>query len=137
MLDPVIPPPNREPSARQFGLTIAVVLVAFALWPVARHGSIRVWPLAAAALLVAVSLAAPGWLDQPNHLVALVGRAIQRVVGPIVLATAYFVILTPTAMIMRWRGLDVLRRRRDPSARTYWIERPSRVIDRASLGRPY
>jgi hypothetical protein len=137
MLDPIVAPPEREPSGRQFGYTIAVVLAAVGLWPVVRHGSIRVWPLGVAALFATVSLVVPGWLERPNHLVALAGRAIQRVIGPIVLAIAYFVIVTPTAVVMRWRGLDALRRRRDPSVPTYWIERPSRVVDRTSLGRPY
>jgi len=137
MLDPIVPPVEREPSARQFGMTLAIVLLAVALWPVARHRPLRVWPLAVAALLAAVSLVVPGWFEQPSHLVALAGRAIQRVVGPVVLAIAYFVILTPTALVMRWRGLDVLHRRRDSVLRTYWIERPARVVDRPTLERPY
>jgi hypothetical protein len=61
----------------------------------------------------------------------------QRVTGPAVLAVAYFLLLTPTAIIMRWRRVDILRLRRDPLEPTYWIERPSRVIDRESLTRPY
>jgi hypothetical protein len=137
MLDPIVPPREREPSERQFGLTLAAVLIAFSLWPIVHHRAIRPWPLAVAAVLIGVSVAAPRWLERPNHLMAVVGRVIQRIIGPIVLAIAYCLILTPTAIVMRWRGIDVLRRRRDPHASTYWVERSSRVVDRASLGRPY
>jgi hypothetical protein len=137
MLDPIVPPPLRGPSDRQFGLTIAGALVCLALLPLVRRGDIRIWPLALAALLTAVSLATPHWLRQPNRAWTGLGHFMQRITGPVVLAIAYFLLLTPTAIIMRWRGIDILRLRRDPHQPTYWIERPTRVVDRESLTRPY
>ncbi|HXB23982.1 MAG TPA: SxtJ family membrane protein [Gemmatimonadaceae bacterium] len=137
MLDPLVPAPARVSSDRQFGLTIAGALVCLALLPLVRRGDIRIWPIALAVLLAAVSLATPHWLRRPNRAWTGLGHAMQRVTGPAVLAVAYFLLLTPTAIIMRWRRVDILRLRRDPLEPTYWIERPSRVIDRESLTRPY
>ena len=137
MLDPVVPPLERGPSDRQFGLTIAAVLGLFACWPLVRHAPVRVWPLGVAVLLSVVSVGAPGWLHPANRAWAALGRALQRVTGPAVLAIAYVLVVTPTAWLMRARGMDSLRRRRDPSASTYWIERRSSITDRDSLERPY
>jgi hypothetical protein len=137
VLDPVVPPREREPSDRQFGLTIAAVLAVVGCWPLVRHGSVRIWPLGVAVLLSVVSVAAAGWLRPANRLWAALGRMLQRVTGPAILAIAYVLVVTPTAWLMRARGMDSLRRRRDPSASTYWIERRSAVVDRASLKRPY
>ncbi len=137
VLDPIVPPPPRGPSDRQFGLTIAGALVCLALFPLVRRADVRIWPLALAALLAAVSLATPHWLHQPNKVWTGLGHIMQRVTGPVVLAIAYFLLLTPTAIIMRWRRIDILRLRRDPLEPTYWIERPSHVVDRESLTRPY
>ena len=137
MLDPILPPPPRGPSDRQFGLTIAAVIVAFALLPLVRRGDILLWPLVFAALLIGVSFAMPRWLRGPNKAWTGLGHVLQRVTGPAVLAVAYFLLITPTAIIMRWRRVDALRLRRGPLGATYWIERPSRVVDHPSLTRPY
>jgi hypothetical protein len=137
VLDPVVPPRERLPPDRQFGLTIAAVLFCVGCWPLVRHGSVRPWPIGVAVLLSVVSIGAPGWLRPANRAWAALGRALQRVTGPAILAIAYVLVVIPTAWLMRARGMDSLRRRRDPSAPTYWIERRSSVIDRASLTRPY
>ena len=137
MLDPVVPPPERGPSDRHFGLTIAAVLALLACWPLVRHAPVRVWLLGVAVLLLAISIAAPRSLGTPNRLWSALGRALQRVTGPVILTIAYVLVLTPTAWLMRLRRIDPLRRRPDPAAPTYWIERRSSVIDRASLTRPY
>lgn len=41
-----------------------------------------------------------------------------------VLAIVYFLVMTPLGLLMRIFGYDPLRRRIEPSAATYWVERP-------------
>jgi hypothetical protein len=137
VLDPVVPPRERGPSDRHFGLTIAAVLALLACWPLVRHAPVRVWLLGVGGVLSAISVAAPRFLGAPNRLWSALARVLQRVTGPVVLTIAYVLVMTPTAWLMRLRRIDPLRRRRDPAAPTYWIERRSSVVDRASLHRPY
>lgn len=43
-----------------------------------------------------------------------------------VLAAVYYLVLTPIGLLMRLVGRDPMRRRLDPRAETYWIEREGR-----------
>jgi hypothetical protein len=48
---------------------------------------------------------------------------LSRIVGPAVMALLFFVVVTPVAVICRLLGHDPLRRKLDPAAATYWIDR--------------
>jgi hypothetical protein len=45
----------------------------------------------------------------------------------------FFCVLTPMALLMRMTGRDAMKRRFDPTARTYWIERDPPGPDPAGL----
>ena len=48
---------------------------------------------------------------------------LHRVVSPIAIALLFFGVVTPIAFILRLLGKDLLALKRDPEAKTYWIER--------------
>jgi len=58
-----------------------------------------------------------GWL----YLFSPVGWVVSNVV----LAVAFYLVTTPIGLVMRLGGRDPLKRRLDPEAETYWIERPA------------
>jgi saxitoxin biosynthesis operon SxtJ-like protein len=113
----------RRGSDRGFGLTFAVVFLVVGLAPCLSSRAPRIPDLIAATVLAGVALAAPRLLRPFARLWFRVGLAIHRVTGPIALGLVYFAVLTPTAWLLRARGRDPLRLRRDPRAATYWIER--------------
>jgi hypothetical protein len=48
---------------------------------------------------------------------------LHRVVSPVVLGILFFLVATPTAVVMRLMGKDPLRLDWDEGAASYWIER--------------
>jgi hypothetical protein len=52
-----------------------------------------------------------------------VGLVLHRVVNPLVLGVMFYGVITPFGLAMRWAGRDPLRKRFDPLAQSYWIER--------------
>jgi len=58
---------------------------------------------------------------------------LHRVVSPIALGIMFFCVLTPTAVLIRMTGRDAMKRRFDPAASTYWIERDPPGPDPAGL----
>jgi hypothetical protein len=57
---------------------------------------------------------------------ALGGEALRLVLDlllPLLLATVYFLLLTPAAFLLRAGGRDRLGLKRDPGAATYWAPR--------------
>jgi hypothetical protein len=117
----VKPPPL--PSNRSFGtLFVAVfaLLGAFGWW---RGSALYPWAFALGALVLLVTLAAPAWLAPANRAWMKLAAILNRIVSPIVLGVLFFVVLTPAAFVIRRLGRDAMKRRFDPSARTYWVER--------------
>jgi hypothetical protein len=111
-------------SDRAFGLVMAAACGVFGLAPL-RHGNGPRLPLLiAAAVLAGIALAAPWTLRPLNRAWTRFGMMLQRVTTPLLLGIVFFAVITPMAVVMRMRGRDPLRRRADPAARTYWIDRP-------------
>ena len=86
------------------------------------------------AILIAVStvvgvigLVRPAWI-KPVYIVWMVAVfPIGWVVSHVVLAVIYYVLLTPIALMVRWRRGDPLQRQLDRAAPTYWT--PRRPVD--------
>ena len=67
--------------------------------------------------------AAPRLLRIPNALWQKLGRALNRIVSPIVIGFVFVTAVVPTGLLMRLFGKDPLRLRFDREATSYWIER--------------
>lgn len=110
-------------SERSFGIVFTVVFAAigaFQVW----HGVL--WGLAwfaAAALVLLVALVRPELLAPFNRLWYRFGLLLHKIVSPIILGILFFLVVTPTGLLQRALGKDLLRLKRDPGAASYWIER--------------
>ena len=104
-----------------------IVFVVVGLWPLTRDfgalDSLNWWSFFVAAAIGAVTLARPALLAQANRLWLKFGLLLNRIVSPVVMALMFFVVLTPIAFAMRLAGKDPMRRRHDPAAASYWIDR--------------
>ncbi len=110
-------------SDRGFGFVFAAVFAVISLWPLTGGGGVRIWALAIAALFLAAALAQPTILRPLNRLWFRFGLLLGRIISPIVMAVVFCVAITPTALIMRAFGKDLLRLKFDPDAESYWIRR--------------
>ena len=120
------------PSNRSFGFTFAAlfaVLCGLSSW---RRGGIDLWWLAAATAFLIVTLAAPGLLTPFNRIWSAFGRLVHAVVSPVILAILFYGAITPIGLLSRLFGYDPLRRRIEPAARSYWIDRSSQDGGRKS-----
>lgn len=126
---------------REFG---GVALVAFGLlagW-VAWRGHLLGLGLGESRQVVAGGLLAVGMFsalaswrwpaaNRPLYTVlSLVAWPIGLVVGHAILALLYFGFITPLGLLFRLIGRDVLRRRPDPTATSYWVDRPTTIEKR-------
>ena len=110
-------------SDRTFGLTFAAAFALLALWPIVRHRPMRSWAVAAAVVFSVAALLRPRLLGPGNRAWLRLGLLLQRVVTPGVMALLFYSTVTPTALVLRLLGKDLLRLRIDRSAQTYWIAR--------------
>ncbi len=127
--------PDRS-ELRQFGfigLTVFTVLGAFVYW---RGGAFGL-DFGAAAKPVAIGVWAVGatWgilaalrpeANRPSYvLLTVITYPIGFAISMVLLAVFFFGILTPLAILFRFTGRDVLGRKFDRAAQTYWSPRPS------------
>lgn len=84
----------------------------------------RTWALAVAVVFAGVALARPGLLRPLNVAWTQFGLLLNRVTSPVLLALVFFLGVLPTGILMRAFGRDPMRRKRNPSAVSYWIVRP-------------
>lgn len=110
-------------SERSFGLVFAVVFAVIGLWPLLDGGGVRLWALAVALAFLIAALLLPRALKPLNVLWFRFGMVLHHVVTPVVMGLLFFLTVTPVGLLMRATGKDPMRLRRDPAARTYWIDR--------------
>ena len=115
--------PARPGSDRAFGIVFAVVFGIVGVVPFFTAGYVRVWALALAAAFLGVAVVKPALLAPLNKLWLRVGLVLNRIVSPVALLLVYCVAVLPTALVLRALGKDLLHRRRDTHATSYWIER--------------
>lgn len=108
---------------RQFSVAWFVFLLALAT-----RAWLRKHPLAAE-ILAAISLAGvigwflPAWIRWLFVGATVIAFPIGWVVTQVVLAIMFYVVLTPIALIFRWRGRDELRLRPKADETTFWVTR--------------
>jgi len=110
-------------SERAFGIVFFVALSIIAIWPLTGGETPRWWLLPVAALFLLLALFRPAALRPLNQLWHRFGLLLHRIVNPLVLGLLFFVAVTPTALVMRLLGKDVLGLKFEPEAESYWIKR--------------
>lgn len=122
-------------SVRKFGLLFAVIGVLLAAYLIYRGSAQWYWPIAGSLLfLVAAFVGYPilkplyiGWMTFAFILAWVNTR--------ILLGVFYYCIVTPIGVLMRLAGKDLLDRKIDRSAKTYWKKREKEPFDPARYER--
>ena len=124
-------------ALRQFGLVVGGVLLAVAgllLWR--RGASPWTWGLASVGgPLVVLGLVAPVVLRPVRDVWMTLAFVLGAVMTRVILTAAFVLVFVPTGLALRLAGKDLLRRRLEPDAETYWISRDDGRADRESLER--
>ncbi len=110
-------------SDRTFGLVMAGVLALLSLLNGWHSGRRWPWMLAAAALFLGAAVFRPSVLHPLNRLWMKLGLVLHKIVNPIVMGLLFYGTIYPTGLVMRLRGKDLLRLKREPAAESYWIAR--------------
>ena len=119
---------EKQGSDRSFGYVFAAVFALIGLFPLWRLEAPRWWSLAIAVGFAVIAAIYPGVLGPLNRLWLAFGKLLHRIVSPLVMGAVYFLAVTPTGLLMRLRGRDLLSLQRRPDLSTYWIEREAETL---------
>ena len=122
-----VEPPIVPAQLRSFGLIVGGVFLLIALWPaVVRGGNVRIWPAAAAGLLVVPALIAPTLLRPVYTIWMAFGEFMGRINSKIILGLVFYLVVTPIGLLRRLLGKDPMRRRFDANALSYRVAKTPR-----------
>jgi hypothetical protein len=110
-------------SNRAFGYVFSAVFLIIAVRPLVSGGAPRWWSVIVTAAVLVVTVAAPALLTVPNRLWQRCGILLNHVTSPVVLVILFYVVVTPTGLLMRAFGKDPLRLRHNGFGDSYWIRR--------------
>ena len=109
-------------SNKSFGIVFFVVFLLIALYPLINQTDVRIWSLTISLLFLILALFNSNVLSPLNKLWFKFGILLGGFVSPIVMGIVFFVVVTPTSLIMKALGKNLLNLKRD-NKKTYWIER--------------
>jgi len=108
-------------SNKSFGIVFFLVFLIISIFPLFKDGNIRIWSLIIAIIFLILGLMNSKILTPLNKIWFKFGIVLGSFISPIVMGVVFFVIVTPTALIMKVLGKNLLNLKRD-NKKTYWIE---------------
>ena len=110
------------PSNRNFGIVFSIVFLIISLWPLLSQNDVRIWSLIISGIFLILGLINSKLLLPLNKIWFKFGILLGNFIAPIVMGIVYFMVVTPTGLIMRLLGKDLLNLKKN-NKDTYWIEK--------------
>ena len=109
-------------SNRSFGIVFFVFFLIISIYPIFLDQDIRLWSLLLSLIFLILGLTRSRILTPLNLLWFKFGMLLGRIVSPIVMGLVFFLVVTPTGLIMRGLKKDLLKLKKRKS-NTYWVSR--------------
>ncbi len=110
------------PSNRNFGIVFAIVFLIISLWPLLSQNEIRYWSLILSIIFLTLGLINSKLLLPLNKIWFKFGIFLGNFIAPIVMGIIYFFVVTPTGLIMKMLGKDLLNLKKS-NKDSYWIKK--------------
>ena len=107
---------------RNFGIAFFIVFLIIAFWPLLNSNEINYWSLAISITFLILGLANSKILTPLNKIWFKFGILLGNVIAPIVMGIIFFLIVTPTSIIMKILGKDLLNLKKNNN-NSYWIKK--------------
>ena len=109
-------------SNKSFGIVFFIVFLLIAIYPLINNGGLRIWSLIIAIIFLILGLINSKVLTPLNKLWFKFGLLLGKVISPLIMGIIFFLVVTPTALIMRIIGKDLLNLKFN-NKKSYWIEK--------------
>ena len=110
------------PSNRNFGIVFSIVFLIIAIWPILNQNEIRIWSIIISLIFLILGLINSKFLSPLNKAWFKFGLVLGSIIAPIVMGIVFFIVVTPTGLIMKALGKDILGLKRNKN-NTYWLEK--------------
>ena len=111
-------------SNKSFGIVFFIFFLIVGTYPIFFQGELRIWSLIVSIIFLLLGTINSRFLTPLNLLWFKFGMLLGRIFSPIVMGLVFFLVVTPTGLIMKILNKDLLRLKKK-NIKTYWIERSS------------
>jgi len=109
-------------SNKNFGIVFFIVFLIFSLLPLLNHGEIRIWSSIISLIFLILGLLKSTLLTPLNKIWFKLGIFLGKIVSPIVMGVIFFLVVTPTGILMRIFKKDLLNLKYNKST-SYWLKK--------------
>ena len=109
-------------SNRSFGIVFFLFFLIVALWPLINKADIRLWSLVISIIFLILGVINSKILTPINKLWFKFGLFLGKIISPIVMGIIFFIVVTPTAIILKLFKKDVLSLKKNKS-NSYWVKK--------------
>ena len=115
-------------SNRSFGLVFFLVFIIIAFWSFRGNlPQIKFLPLSISLVFLILGLMNSKLLTPFNKIWIKFGNLLGSIISPIIMGVVFFLIVTPTGIILRIFGKDLLKIKYDNNKKSYWNEKDKRT----------
>ena len=107
-------------SNKSFGVVFSIVFLIISLFPLLNDNSIRIWSIILSLIFLILGLLNSNILAPLNRIWFKFGIILGGIVSPIIMGLVFFLVVTPTSLILRLFKKDTLNLKKSDSV-TYWI----------------
>jgi hypothetical protein len=109
-------------SNRSFGVVFSIVFLIIALYPLLDDNSIRIWSIILCLIFFILGLLNSNILSPLNRIWFKFGLILGSIVSPIIMGLVFFLVVTPTSLMLRLFKKDILSLKKHDKS-SYWVEK--------------
>ena len=117
---------SKKTSNKSFGIFFFFIFLAIGIWPLFSSGYPRLWSLILSFVFLVLGLLNSKILKPIKDSWIKFGEILGKFIAPIIMAAVFFIILTPTGLLLRIFRKDLLKTKYSKDS-SYWIHRSKDV----------
>ena len=110
-------------SNKNFGIVFTIFFAILAFFPLVNGNGPNLIFCSISAIFLFFALFLPKILYWPNKIWNKFGMILGGIIAPIVMAFLFYLVVTPTGLIMKLLGKDLLNLKIYKAKKSYWIKR--------------
>lgn len=112
-------------SNRSFGIVFFIVFLIIGLWPLLNENEVRIWAVSISLIFLILGVLNSKILGPLNKIWFKFGIFLGNFIAPIIMGVIYFLVVTPTGILVRLFKKDLLSLKMNDK-KTYWIEKKNK-----------
>tara|TARA_B100000787_G_C15947275_1_gene187566 strand:- start:47 stop:433 length:387 start_codon:yes stop_codon:yes gene_type:complete len=113
---------EKIPSNKSFGLVFALVFMIVAIFPLLNYREINLWSLIISLIFFILGILNSKFLTPLNKIWMKFGLILGGIMAPILMSLIFFLVVTPTGLILKLFKKDVLMLKKN-NLTSYWLKK--------------